>query len=256
MIWIARLGMLSALEMAACRLMATSEHSAVLLTSGDNFSTPLVDRWRASKLFLLGDAGAAAVVSRRGGFARVLSVGSVSTPSMEALHRGGEPMFPPGPTVGRTLNLEERREFWRREWARGVPPPMGNFGDTVVAAARKSLAEAGLDMADISRVCHIGFSRLPLQASFLDPLDIDEKRGIWEFTRRTGHLGAADTVAGPSRWSRTGRRRSAICVGSRKPSPTWCRAPTRALTTLNWHSTWWASTRPCGRSSCLTRWRR
>ncbi|GGW41912.1 hypothetical protein GCM10010503_17720 [Streptomyces lucensis JCM 4490] len=200
------LGMLSALELAAGRLMATPDGPpAVLLTSGDNFSTPLVDRWRASKLFLLGDGGAAAVVSRRGGFARVLAVGSVSTPSMEELHRGGETLFPPGPTVGRTLNLEERREFWRQEWARGVPPPMGNFGDTVAAAAHRTLAEAGVTMADISRVCHIGFSQFPLQASFLDPLEIDEKRGIWEFTRTTGHMGAADPVAGLEHLWRTGQ---------------------------------------------------
>ncbi|MFE5597689.1 ketoacyl-ACP synthase III family protein [Streptomyces coelicoflavus] len=199
------LGMLSALEMAAARLMAGADADAVLLTSGDNFSTPMVDRWRASKLFLLGDAGAGAVVSRRGGFARVLSVGAVSTPSMEELHRGGETLFPPGPTVGGTLNLEERREFWRQEWARGVPPPMGNFGDTVAAAADKALTEAGVAMADISRVCHIGFSQMPLQASFLDPLDIDEKRGIWEFTRTTGHLGAADPVAGLEHLWRTGQ---------------------------------------------------
>ncbi|TYC66443.1 3-oxoacyl-ACP synthase [Streptomyces sp. CB01881] len=191
------LGMLSALEMAACRLTADPDGPpAVLLTAGDNFNTPLADRWRASKLFLLGDAGAAAVVSRHPGFARLLAVGSVSTPSMEELHRGGEPLFPPGPTLGRTLNLEERREYWRREWARGVPPPMGNFADTVAAAAHRTLNEAGLTMADITRVCHIGFSELPLQASFLDPLDIDAERGIWEFTRTTGHLGAADPVAG------------------------------------------------------------
>jgi 3-oxoacyl-[acyl-carrier-protein] synthase-3 len=60
-------------------------------------------------------------------------------------------------------------------------------------------------MADITRVCHIGFSYLPLQASFLDPLDIEEKRGIWEFTRTTGHLGAADPVAGLEHLWRTGQ---------------------------------------------------
>jgi 3-oxoacyl-[acyl-carrier-protein] synthase-3 len=206
------LGMLSALELAAARLMAAPERPAVLLTSGDNFSTPLVDRWRASKLFVLGDAGAAAVVSRREGFARVLSVGSVSAPAMEELHRGGEPMFPPGPTVGRTLNLEERREFWRREWAKGVPPPMGNFGDTVAAAARASLAEAGAAMADIARVSHIGFSQPSLQTLFLEPLEIDEKRGIWDFTRTTGHLGAADPVAGLEYLWQTGQVKSGDLV--------------------------------------------
>lgn len=82
---------------------------------------------------------------------------------------------------------------------------MGNFGDTVAAAAHQSLAEAGVTMADISRVCHIGFSQLPLQASFLDPLGIDEKRGVWEFTRTTGHLGAADPVAGLEHLWQTGQ---------------------------------------------------
>ncbi|WP_241989725.1 MULTISPECIES: 3-oxoacyl-[acyl-carrier-protein] synthase III C-terminal domain-containing protein [unclassified Streptomyces] len=82
---------------------------------------------------------------------------------------------------------------------------MGDFGDTVATAADKALAEAGLVMGDIRRVCHIGFSRTPLRACFLDPLDIDEKRGVWEFTRTTGHLGAADPVAGLEHIWRTGQ---------------------------------------------------
>ncbi|MDV9169082.1 ketoacyl-ACP synthase III family protein [Streptomyces sp. W16] len=190
------LGMLAGLELAACRLSAVPDRTAVLLTTGDNFGTRLADRWRASRLFLLGDAGAAAVVSRRGGFARLLAVGSVSDPGMEELHRGGEVLFPPGPSVGRGLNLEQRREYWRQQWARGVSPPMGHFGDTIAETARRTLDEAGVAMDAIKRVAHLGFSRFPLQDMFLDSLGIDEARGTWEFTRTTGHLGAADPIAG------------------------------------------------------------
>lgn len=189
-------GMIAALEVAACRLATVPEHDAVLLTTGDNFSTALADRWRGSKLFLLGDGGAAAVVARRDGFARLLAVGSVSAPWMEELHRGGEVLFPPGPTVGRGLNFEERREYWRTAWARGVVPPMGDLWNTVAQAARRTLSEAGIVMADIKRVCHIGYSLQTLHEIILDVLGVDEERGVWEFTRTTGHVGAADPLMG------------------------------------------------------------
>ncbi|MBF8191541.1 ketoacyl-ACP synthase III family protein [Nonomuraea sp. K274] len=186
------LGMIAGLEMAAHRLIADRGKDAVLLTAADNFSTPLVDRWRASRMFLLADGAAATVVSRRGGFARVLAAGSVSDPSMEELHRGGEELFPPGVTVGRGLNFEERSDHWRRLWAQGIAPPMGNFGDCVAEVAERTLAEAGTSMEKIVKVCHTGFARGALGAMFLDPLGIDLDRSMWEFTRTVGHAGAGD----------------------------------------------------------------
>ncbi|GAB1645441.1 ketoacyl-ACP synthase III family protein [Krasilnikovia sp. MM14-A1259] len=186
------LGMIAALEMAAHRLAAGTDHDAVLLTAGDNFGAPLVDRWRASTLFVLADAGAAVVVSRRGGFARVRSFAAVSDPRMEELHRGGEALFPPGVTVGRGLNFEERSAYWRQQWASGAAPPMGNFGDCVADAADRALADAGVPWDKVARVCHVGYARGPLQAMLLDPLGIDAELGVWDLTRHVGHAGAAD----------------------------------------------------------------
>ncbi|WP_171168497.1 ketoacyl-ACP synthase III family protein [Streptomyces sp. I05A-00742] len=186
------LGMLASLELAVHRLTTPGTPDAVLLTTGDNFSTPMVDRWTASKLFILADGGAAAVVSRRDGFAKVLAIGSVSNPGMEELHRGGEVMFPPGITIGRSLNFEERSQFWRDQWAKGITPPMGHFGESVADAAERMLAEAGLTMDDISRVCHVGFAMGPLNDIFLEPLGIGLDRSVWECARRVGHTGAAD----------------------------------------------------------------
>ncbi|MEU3771860.1 ketoacyl-ACP synthase III family protein [Streptomyces sp. NPDC032472] len=190
------LGMLASLELAAYRLAADPARPAVLLTAADNFGTPMVDRWRASGLFLLADGAAAAVVTRDGGFARVLAVGSLSNPEMEEFNRGGEVLFPPPVTVGRPLNLEARRQYWRDQWAQGVLPPMGNLGELVADVAARTLAEAGVAMEQVRRVVHIGFSRGPLTDTFLDPLGIDAERGVWEFTRRTGHAGAVDPFSG------------------------------------------------------------
>lgn len=190
------LGMVASLEMAACRLAASSGPDAVLLTTGDNFSTPLVDRWRASGLFLFADAGAAVVVSRRGGFARLVAVGSLSDPSMEALHRGDETLLPPGVTAGRPLDFEARLNYWRRQWASGVKPPIGHFGDRIAEIAKRTLLEAGISMREITRVSHVGFNHDPLHAMFLEPLGITAERGSWEQSKRIGHTGVADLVLG------------------------------------------------------------
>ncbi|WP_066362981.1 ketoacyl-ACP synthase III family protein [Herbidospora mongoliensis] len=186
------LGMLSGLRIAAGLLK--DEDDAVLLTTGDNYGTPLVDRWRASRMFLLADGGAAVVVSRRGGFAKVLAVGAMSHPEMEELHRGGETLFPPD--LSRGLNFEERVGWWRDQWAAGIAPPMGHLGELVSEVAFRTLEEAGSSFDRVKRVCHVGFTEGPLNDIYLDPLGIDAAKGTWELTRTTGHAGAADPFIG------------------------------------------------------------
>ncbi len=187
------------------------------MTPADNFSTPLADRWRASRLFLLADGASAAVVSRRHGFARVLAMGSLSDPRMEGLHRAGETLFPPGATIGRGLNFHERSEKVRAQWAAGEAPPILHFGDQVAEITRRTLAEAGLTMADIGRVCHPGYARGALDAIFLDPLDLDDESSTWEFTSTVGHTGAADLFLALERLWRGGEVRPGdrvLLVGS------------------------------------------
>src|SRR4051812_17730646 len=146
------LSVLSAVELVSCSLLGNPDRVAAVICTADNFSTPHVNRWSSSGSFVMADSGSALVLSRRGGFARVLSTGFVSAPNMEELHRGGEDLFPPGITVGRSLNLEERTAYWRSQWANGVVPPTGHAGDIVVEAVDKALADAGVTMADIAKV--------------------------------------------------------------------------------------------------------
>jgi 3-oxoacyl-[acyl-carrier-protein] synthase-3 len=205
-------GVLAALNFAGGFLQAGSAGSAMLITAADNFGTPVVDRWRCSKMFALGDGGASIVLSTENGFAKVLSTGSFSNPMMEEMHRGGERMFPPPITMGEPLDLERRMAYWRELWAQGVKPPTGHMGDVVREAVERALADAKLEMTDIARVVHVHFGEPGLRTMFLDPIDVELDKGTFEFGRRIGHVGAVDVVAGLDDLWRTGAVRTGDIV--------------------------------------------
>ena len=204
-------GFFSALSLACCHLLAAPDHVAALVTAADNFATPAVDRWRAAKLFVLSDGGGAVVLSKRTGFARILATGAMSRPDLEAHHRGGERLFPPGITVGAMLNFDERMAHGQQLAEQGRIPSMGEFGSLLVEAVEQTLKEVDLSLDDIACVIHDGFNRPALHFIFLDPLGVDEQRGIWEFTRGTGHAGPLDQIRGLEYAWRSGR----VGVGDR-----------------------------------------
>jgi len=189
-------GFLSSLHLAVCYLTVAPQPATVLLTCADNFDTPAVDRWRASNLFVLADGGGAAVLSTRPGFARLLAINSVSNPELEVRHRGSEKLFPPGLTAGGTLNFHERTEYVRQRQLTGAMPLLEDFGGVLVDTVDQTLAEAGVTLNEIARVVHDGFNRWAVRDIFLDPVGIEEQRGIWEFTRRLGHAGPLDQLRG------------------------------------------------------------
>jgi 3-oxoacyl-[acyl-carrier-protein] synthase-3 len=188
-------GFFSALHLAACYLTAAPGRTAALITAADNFGTPAVNRWQASKLFVLADGGGAIVLSRHHGFAALLATGAASDPQLEERHRAGEDLFPPGLTTGAMLNFEERTECFRQLVVAGARP-LGDFGSLLADTAERTLKEAGVSMGEITKVIHDGFARDALRIIFLDALDVTEEQGIWEFTRRAGHAGPLDAIRG------------------------------------------------------------
>jgi 3-oxoacyl-[acyl-carrier-protein] synthase III len=190
-------GMLSAIMLGATWLSSRSSgEDSVLITSADNMGTPAIDRWNASYLYVLADAGGALLLSRRPGIAAVLSIASVSDPSLEQLHRGREPLFPPGMTVGKPLDFSSRLAYCREQWLSGEMVPLGDFGTVISRAYREALDDAGLTADDVVRVTHAGFAYQPLHDLLLDPLSVDDERGLWDFTRHVGHAGPVDPILG------------------------------------------------------------
>ncbi|MHC0433286.1 ketoacyl-ACP synthase III family protein [Streptomyces sp. O3] len=186
-------GMLAATEMAACFLLASPERTAALITCADNFGHPLVDRFRSHHGLVLGDAGTATVLSRRGGFAQLLALNSVSAPELEEMSRGGEPLFPPGCTIGAKMDLERRAADYQGSL---TPADAGKTAGAAQArTATRTLAEAGVGIGDIARVVHPAAGNEDYLQYFLGPLGLKASQGTLEFGRQSGHLGASDAIA-------------------------------------------------------------
>ncbi|WP_410598288.1 ketoacyl-ACP synthase III family protein [Amycolatopsis sp. lyj-90] len=199
------LGFFATLNLATSYLRADRSRVSVLLTAGDNFGTPAVDRWRATTLFVLADGGGSVVLSRKPGFARLLSVHSVSDPELELRDRVGEELFPPSLTIGKALNFDERWARFGQLQMEGTLPPMGDFGGVMIEASKTAMDEADTSLEQIAKVVHDGFTWNGLRDVFLDPIGVEEQHGIWDFTRRHGHAGPVDAIRGLQHVWRTGQ---------------------------------------------------
>lgn len=192
-------GVFSSLELAASYLAADAQREAALIVASDNFGTPLVDRWSLGPGIVAGDGAAAVVVTKRGGFARLLSICTTSFPLMEELHRAGEPLFPPGITASKGLDFTARiNAFRRKQLAEGVAGP-----DVVIAYQKmtrdcleRTLSEAQVDIGDIAKVAITNSAREEAAEQFMGPLKLPLSQCTWEFGRTVGHMGAADHLVG------------------------------------------------------------
>ncbi|WP_431682742.1 ketoacyl-ACP synthase III family protein [Kitasatospora sp. KL5] len=194
-------GMLAAMELAA-RWLTVDDRPAALVTGADNFGLPLIDRWRyaegagTNRLSILGDAGAAVVLSRHGGFARLLAVGSMSVPALEEMYRGGVPLFPPEQSLGLPVRIGERLRRHRESDPEASAAARRALDGARLAIGTRTLAEAGVTADRITRATHVFSGGVAYLESVLGPLGIDASRGLLEFGRTTGHLATCDHVVG------------------------------------------------------------
>ncbi|GIJ60422.1 ketoacyl-ACP synthase III family protein [Virgisporangium aurantiacum] len=186
-------GGMAALELAAAYLTADPGRSAALLTTGDRFCPPGFHRWRSDPGTVYGDGGTALVMSRRGGFARVLSLVSVSAPDLEGMHRGDDP-FAAAPFAHRsTVDLEA----CKRAFLAGVGT---SFAVARVSAGQRqavkqALADADTELPEVARFALPHLGRRRLRVGYLDKFGIDEALTTWSWSRQVGHLGAGDPFA-------------------------------------------------------------
>ena len=189
-------GMFGALELAACYLLAEPSRRAALLVAADNFGTPMLDRWRMGPGFIVGDAASAVVLTKERGFAKLLSVCSGTVPEAEGLHRGTEPLFPPGITIGRGVDFEARSEEYRLdEMSRNVGTlQMIRVQQELIRVAKRSLSEAAVAIDQITRVAFMNYSREAVEQRCMSALMLPNSKSTWNFGRTIGHCGASDQV--------------------------------------------------------------
>ncbi|GAA3343096.1 3-oxoacyl-ACP synthase III [Amorphoplanes nipponensis] len=199
-------GGMASLYLAARQLATLPTGRAALLTTGDRFCLPGIDRWRSDPGTVFADGGTAAVLTRGVGFARLRGLALVSGSELETMHRGDDPWHP-GPLTARApLDVRHTtRDFLRRVGSSFVAQRMA-AGQR--AAAKQALAEADATIADISWFVLPNFGARRMEPGFFRPFGIDPARTTWPWGRSVGHLGAGDQFAGLAHLARTGRLRS------------------------------------------------
>ena len=191
-------GMFSALELATSYLRADQDRTVALIVVTDNFGTPLmVDRCPAGAGLIIGDAACAFTLTKEPSFAQLLSVNSATVPEAEEIHRCGEPLFPPGATIGRALDYAERIEkYQRREQAEPTSTPgFMKVQQKLMDCVNLALSEAGIESADITRVALMNTAKEQAEERFMKMFGLPLERSTWEFGSTVGHIGASDQIA-------------------------------------------------------------
>jgi 3-oxoacyl-[acyl-carrier-protein] synthase-3 len=182
-------GALGSVELAAHHLAGTGA-SAAMVTAADQFAEPYWDRWTSNVGMVFADGASAAVLSRRGGFARVRSLVNVCDPDLEGLQRGDSP-FQPGPDPEQfpvSLWLRSLEFFDAMELAEADRRMTEGLRSCVGQAAR----EAEIGVGDATHYVVPNFGRELVEKDCLAPLGIDIDRTTWEWGRQIGHSGTAD----------------------------------------------------------------
>ncbi|WP_216215930.1 ketoacyl-ACP synthase III family protein [Amycolatopsis aidingensis] len=187
-------GGMAALELAGAYLSADPAAGKALVTTGDRFSLPGIDRWRSDPGTVLADGGTAAVLSTQDGFARIRSLVTVSDPSLEQMQRGDDPfgLVPLG--ARRPIDVESHRRSFVS--STGLDTVLDRIQAGQREAVKRALSESEAELADIDRFVLPNLGRGRLDEHFLNMFDIDVDATTWSWGRGIGHLGAGDQIAG------------------------------------------------------------
>lgn len=197
LIWQACSGLIGGIEMAASYLMATPERTGALLTGADNSGRPDFNRWEFGlQNGVIGDGASAVLLSKRSGFARLLSINSGSTAELEELYRGKEPIYSPTSAGGERVDFRERLGAFGDDLGDTVAEVVSRQGELRTELALRSMAEAGIGPDDVTRVSHVFTGLESYLKVILDPMGVSSDKGLLEFGRQFGHLTVNDQVIG------------------------------------------------------------
>ncbi|HEX6359559.1 ketoacyl-ACP synthase III family protein [Actinophytocola sp.] len=207
---------LGGLQLACAYLVAcpSAAMSAAVITSGDTWPAPYIDRWQTGSGFVMGDGGGALVASRRSGFARILATASVTDPSLEKLGRGDEPYGPCRHSAAHPIVLRDRaRSFWATEMTRDEFWRRHDRG--ISAAVHAATGDAQVEIADVDHVVYQFLGRELIERE-LRPIGRDVDDDLWAYGRNIGHMGPGDHLLGLHRLVESGRFKpgnTALLVG-------------------------------------------
>ena len=189
-------GMVLGLELAASLLGGRPDLHTALITGGDRFAGERFARYRSDHGVLYGDAGAAMLLSRTPGLARLVSIATCTDPLLEGLTRDTS-----ATTVSRTgtpsapIDVRGRQRSWLAEHG-GLAHALRRNQSAVTTTMRMALADADITLEDARWIVLPFLGHEAVRTRWLAPLGIDENRTLTLLGLHLGHLGAADHVVG------------------------------------------------------------
>jgi 3-oxoacyl-[acyl-carrier-protein] synthase-3 len=180
-------GGLTGIEVVARIVANNPSVNAGLLTAASR-CVDGANRWLGGQP--LGDGGAAVVISKKGGFARLVVSQRTSLPDLEVLHEDN------------VLNLDKRDSF--RPFASFEPyiPSLARLASTTISA---TLAEANLSLEDVAYFCPPIILQPAFEAIYLDRHGIPIEKTCWSELQKNGHVGPCDQILGIAHLIDTGR---------------------------------------------------
>ncbi|MFJ4961969.1 3-oxoacyl-[acyl-carrier-protein] synthase III C-terminal domain-containing protein [Streptomyces sp. NPDC088729] len=184
----------AALVVAAEHLTARPDAKAALVTAAGRFPH---ERWGHSRElgYVAGDAGAAAVLTRTPGFARLAATAHATEPQLETLTRVRK-----GPAgAERSFLIEET----------GFMPHIDAMQRSTRRCIETVLDETAVRPRDITHVVSIAIGAVVLDLVLAgSPLGVRAGDTAWTFGRHLGHAGPCDILLALDRMFRSGRLRA------------------------------------------------
>jgi 3-oxoacyl-[acyl-carrier-protein] synthase-3 len=181
-------GGLMAMELARSYLQSPGRVAA-MITCADRFDGDF-DRWSTNKGMIFADGASAVVLSKRSGFARIVSMASGGDPSLEEMHRGDERLDPPILRPAGTLDVTVRKGPIMRRMS--MHEMTKRFDEGILSVVDQALAEAKVELGDVARVLVSNLGHKFLDRFFLNPLGIPIEKTAWLWGRRFGHFANSD----------------------------------------------------------------
>jgi 3-oxoacyl-[acyl-carrier-protein] synthase-3 len=190
-----------AIDIAASILAARPDASSALISCGDRFGNNQFHRYSADHDVLFGDSGAALILSHApeasgvSSIAELVATTSYTDPSLDGFTHGLPPVTAAADRAAEPVDIRARKKAWL-DTNGGMQELLRRTTIGVTRTTNAVLADAGLDLGDVSWVLCPLIGTDAVDAHWLRPLDVSPNRTLSQLGLDIGHLGAADQIVG------------------------------------------------------------
>lgn len=184
------------LDLAASYLNSHQDRHAGLVTAGDAFHLPYIDRWNSHDQNVDSDGGGAFVLSTRSGFARIRSMFTCGDPSLEPLGRCRAEWNTAPFQDGKTLQLDRSMQVYMQNKDIDLDEIIERVTAGVELSVKTALHDAGVELDDVRFFLHQQLAETIAEYGLYKLLGVDRAKTTFDWGKDIGMVGTIDVVLG------------------------------------------------------------